>query len=432
MSMLNVINNDFCIGCGGCQLKKNIKTKENKYGQILPDTENPDQDLESSVCPFSDDCLNEFDLMKQRFAQQPSIRFNADIGYYYDLYIGHVLVDNFRTNGTSGGMTKWLLCKLIESKEIDGVIHVVRNKDNSKLFDYGISTSSEEVLEASQSAYYPVNFSEILMRIMKENNNKKYAFVGVPCFCKSILSMKQKYDIIDTKIKYIFGIICGHMKTKNYAKLLSMNTGIEPNLVNYINFRKKTESDKNALDYNFHAKTENYEVIKKSMEIGGNWSVPHLKYKACDYCEDVFAYCADVVLGDAWLPEFIGDPKGNNVCVVRNKNISNIIDKNKIELQISKATEKTIIASQQGSVNHRIKNIGYRLWLSKKNDEWYPKKRAEPKFIEDEKIRSIQDDRIAVREKSHDLFYEACLNNSLNLYHQNIQQYVDKLNSNYL
>lgn len=432
MSMLDVINNNFCIGCGGCQLKKNIKTRENKYGQILPDTDDPDRDLEADVCPFSNDTLNEFDLMQQKFSKEESIKFNEIIGYYQDLFIGHVKVHDFRKNGTSGGMTKWLLCKMMESGEIDGVIHVVRKKDNSELFEYGVSRSVEDILQASQSAYYPVNFAEILEHVLNEKVNQRYAFVGVPCFCKSILSLKQKYPIINIKIKYIFGIICGHMKTKNYAKLLSMNAGIDPDSVDYINFRQKTDADKNALDYNFYAKIEDKEVIKKSMEIGGNWAVPHLKYKACDYCEDVFGYCADVALGDAWIPEFINDPKGNNICIVRNKNICDLIKKYQQELSLQTATEDMIISSQLGSFNHRMKNISYRLWLCKQKGEWYPKKRAKPQFIEDEKIRSIQNDRIEVREKSHDFFYEAYLNQDINLYYKKIAKYVDKLNKNYL
>ena len=48
-----------------------------------------------------------------------------------------------------------------------------------------------------------------------------------------------------------------------------------------------------------------------------------MKYKACDFCEDVFGYCADVVLGDAWLPKYNKDPKGDNVVIVRNEEIQN-------------------------------------------------------------------------------------------------------------
>lgn len=41
-------------------------------------------------------------------------------------------------------------------------------------------------------------------------------------------------------------------------------------------------------------------------------------YKACDFCDDVFAETADIALGDAWLPEYVQDGNGTNVVVTRN------------------------------------------------------------------------------------------------------------------
>ena len=429
--MKEVINNGYCIGCGGCQIKNNIKTKENKYGQFLPDTNDPDNDLESTACPFSNDIVNEFDMMKEKLSKKPNIKFNKLIGYYYDLYAGHVTLPGFRKKGTSGGMTKWLLCKLIQSGEIDGVIHVVRKKDNSQLFEYGISSTVDEILEASQSAYYPLNYSSIMNKILKEKNNKKYAFVGVPCFCKSMASLKNTDPNIANKIKYIIGIVCGHMKTKNFAKLMTWNAGMDPDSATHINFREKTDSDKHALDYNFYASNDKQSVLKNARSIGGSWSIPHLKYKACDYCEDVFGYCADVVMGDAWIPKYVKNPAGTNICIVRNNRIKEILEKYKHEVSLSPLTENEIIASQKGSVSHRIEHIGYRLYLSEQANTWHPKKRAKPEFIKDKRTREIQDLRVKIRQESHEFFYKAYVNNDVDLYYKQLDKYIEKLDSNY-
>lgn len=37
---------------------------------------------------------------------------------------------------------------------------------------------------------------------------------------------------------------------------------------------------------------------------------PVVHPRACNYCDDVFAECADVTCMDAWLPEYSQDHRG--------------------------------------------------------------------------------------------------------------------------
>ena len=224
--MEKIIDNGFCIGCSGCQVQKNIPTKENQYGQFLPNTNDFNQ-LDAQSCPFSDDIKNEIEISKSFYGDDSDINFHNYIGYYRNIYAGFVSVDNFRKDGTSGGFTKWLLCKLLESGEIDGVIHVVRKNDSNELFEYGISTTIKEIKSASQSAYYTTNFSSVLNKVIRENNDKKYAFVGVPCYCKSIASMKINYPKIKIKLNLYLVFFVGIRKSKNYAKLMAWESGVD-------------------------------------------------------------------------------------------------------------------------------------------------------------------------------------------------------------
>ena len=434
--MRDVIDNGFCIGCGGCQVQNNIPTKENQYGQFLPDTNDFNQ-LDAPSCPFSDEIKNEIQISKSFYGDDSDINFHNYIGYYRNIYAGFVSVDNFRKDGTSGGFTKWLLCKLLESGEIDGVIHVVRKDDPNELFEYGISTTVADIKSASQSAYYTTNFSSVLNQVVNEKNDKKYAFVGVPCYCKSISSMKLRYPTVSKKIKYTIALLCGHMKTKNFAKLMAWESGLDPNKLQYVNFRKKTNNDKSALNYNFHAKTDIEESIKPSNGQGsklrgGNWNIPHLKYKACDYCEDVFGYCGDIVSGDAWLPKYMPDIKGTNIIITRNKSLENYIHTYPKELKIEKLNEQQLINSQRGSYSHRLLNLPYRLFLDQKDNKFYPKKMSKPSDkIKNDREGLIQRLRIKIRNESHEVFCEALKKNSLSFYFKKIGNLIKKLNNFY-
>ena len=431
MMIENVIKNGYCLGCGGCQVLNEVTTIEDEFGKYLPNTDNY-QDLDQDSCPMLGETENELQISKRLFANQKNINFEPYIGYFKSIYAGHVLINQFRENGTSGGMTKWFLCKLMQKKLVDGVIHVVRKKSDNKLFDYAISETIAEVREASESAYYTTNFSEVISKILREKNDKKYVFVGVPCYCKSINLLRQKFPELSRKIKIIVGIFCGHMKTKNYAKLMAWESKLNPHEIEYVNFRKKQSDDKDATDYNFHAKTYKFEKItKRKLLSGGDYNIPHLKYKACDYCEDVFGYCADIVFGDAWLEEFRKNNKGSNVVVIRNQEMLDIFMQFKEEIFIKKLSVTELIQSQSSSFSHRVQNLCYRLYLNEKNNEWYPKKMISPKLISNNRNRKIQDLRILIREKSHYAFHEALSKNDLDLYFKKINIYVENLNSQY-
>lgn len=430
MSDLNkVIENGFCIGCGSCQIENNVKTKENDYGMYTIDIEDTGK-LNSKVCPFSNNSKNELDISNLLFKNIKDIKYHKHIGYYLGLFAGYVKDINIRSKATSGGITKWIIHQLLLNKMIDGVIHVVRKNNSETLFEYSIGYTKEDIYNGSQSAYYTTNFSEVINKLLNNNDNKKYAFIGVPCYCKAIRLLCSENKVLENKIKYVIGILCGHMKTKNYAKFMAWESKLNPNELSFVNFRKK--SDTSASDYIFNAIDINKETnIKRAKLSGGNYNIPHMKYKACDFCEDVFGYCADIVLGDAWLPIYRDDPNGTNIVIVRNTDVYNIINNNN-ELVIDNLNESQIIQSQSSSYSHRIEDIGFRLFLEKQNNSWVPNKIAEPiKKLKNCNRENIQKLRMEIREKSHEYFLDALKNNDLNEYLNKINILISTLNSYY-
>ncbi len=426
-----VINNDYCVGCGACQAKKHVPAIENSFGMYIPDINNIDE-LDGKVCPFSGESPNELQLATEIYSNLKVNNYSNFIGHYSDLFAGFVKSGNFRHNGTSGGMTKWLLSKILETGQVDGIIHVVREKNPNCLFKYDISYNIQEIQAASQSAYYTVNFSEVLNKVINDDSKKTYAFVGIPCYCKAIRAMSKQYPTLKNKIKFVFGILCGHMKTKNYAKLMAWEAKLDPNKLEYVNFRKKSEKGKSS-EYLFHGIDHKSEsIVNRNDLLGGNYNIPHLKYKSCDFCEDVFAYCADIVFGDAWLPKYIDDPKGTNIVIVRNPIVGKILDNFKYELHLERLTEDEIIRSQSSSFSHRIEEIGYRIYLNRKNNLWTPPKMSEiKKNLDTPKREKIQKLRTQIREKSHHLFKEAIDRGDINYYVKNIIIPIRSLNALY-
>jgi coenzyme F420 hydrogenase subunit beta len=223
------------------------------------------------------------------------------------------------------------------------------------------------------------------------------------------------------------------MKTKNYAKLLSWEAGLDPNDLRYINFRDKDPNkDKNAADYNFFGNdSQKSRSRKKSSLKAANYNIPHLKFKACDFCEDVFGYCADVVTGDAWINPYVKNPRGTNVLITRNARLHDLILQFRgDQLDLDDISEEQLIESQSSSFSHRIEEIGYRLFKSKKENQWSPNKASSEKRLKENR-ESIQNLREEIREKSHKYFKEALDNNDLASYFNEVNPLVEKLNSFY-
>ena len=245
------------------------------------------------------------------------------------LYAGHVSEGQYRENASSGGMGTWIFKELFERDLIDGVIHVKENQDknSSVLFKYDISRSIEEIKAGSKTKYYPVEFSEVL-KLVKEVPGR-YAIIGIPSFIMAIRLLAEKDDLIKERVKFTIGLICGHQKSSKFSEALGWQVGIKPGNMKHINFRKKL-LDKPANNYGVEISGlidgQEVTIVKSTKELlGQNWGQGYFKTHASDYTDDVMNETADVTLGDAWLPEYTKDSKGNNVVVVRNPVINDLI-----------------------------------------------------------------------------------------------------------
>jgi len=143
------------------------------------------------------------------------------------------------------------------------------------------------------------------------------------------------------------------------------------------------------------------------------------KYKACDFCDDVFAETADVVLGDAWLPEYVDDSDGTNVVVTRNANIQQIIVDAMSDgrLDFKELGVEKAIQSQDAGLRHRKVAIGYRLHREKIAHSWVPNKRTSPtNTLKPRYEMKRQRLRSELRDLSHQSFLAAKSANDLSIY----------------
>ncbi|MCF2917999.1 Coenzyme F420 hydrogenase/dehydrogenase, beta subunit C-terminal domain [Pseudoalteromonas sp. Cn5-37] len=375
MSIEKAIENGFCVGCGVCKLalNNNIKISINEEGFYSANTRNGEKlNLASKLCPFSNDSQNETEL-GDKIYEDAKLKIDSRVGYYSNVYAGSVKDIKNKENSSSGGLTSWFIRKLLENKEVDAVIHVGQSESDSSLFEYKITESIEgvELKGNKKSRYYPVSLESIVDII--DSSEKKYVFVGIPCFVKAV-RLAQTAGYLKN-IKFCLSLLCGHMKSSAFAENLAWQVGVNPKNLREIDFRVKSP-DLNANNYLIEVISDDERrVLERNFKLfGSDWGYGFFKHKACDFCDDLAGELADVTFGDAWLPKYIEDYQGTNIVVSRNNIFDSYLLKYSDELFIDTLNVDDFFDSQAANYRHRRDGLKTRI---DKTPGWHPNKRLE-------------------------------------------------------
>ena len=439
-----VINQGYCIGCGACAAVKKspMKIELNNYGMYqatfnsLVDNPGIDSSIDK-VCPFSESSLNEDIIGQQLFSK--NCKHDPKIGYYLNTFAGYVNEGNFRSSGSSGGIGNWVLTRLLEKDLVDYVIHIHSQSPTESdpiLFKYSVSSTKEQVFLGSKTRYYPVEMSGVLKTI--QDCPGRYAIIGVPCFIKAVRLLMNQDEILNERIKFCVGLICGHLKSTQFAEMFAWQLGIKPGTIEKIDFRKKFPGT-SANGYGVEITGEENEGLTTKLSppvnqmFGTNWGLGFFKYKACDYCDDITAETADLTVGDAWLPQYVKDHRGTNVVVVRNEILAEILFEGVQEqsLHLDSITPQDVIQSQDANYRHRRAGLAYRLYLAEKKGEWHPHKRVRSSSSMLPSIQKRFVLRMELADKSHTFFQEALVSGSFSYFVEKMTPLIESYQNTY-
>jgi len=398
-------------------VESRIQVKMNNKGLYEEVVNAPDSfslnSLVEKVSPHLNSVVNESVIAKDLYSEVDEINYDERIGYYKSLFVGHVVEGDYRKKASSGGMGTWIFKELLEKKIIDGVIHVKKNTDATSpiLFKYEVSRTIEEIQAGAKTKYYPVELSRVL-ELIKQNEGK-YAVVGIPSFIKAVRLLSLHDHIIKERIVLTVGLICGHQKSSKFAEFMGWQVGINPGDLKEIDFRYKLDNcpaDSYAIKMIGEINGESKTIIRPKDELKGqNWGLGYFKALSSDFTDDVFNETADIVVGDAWLPEYTEDSEGNNIIIVRNPTIDKLLTDAMQEkkLSMNEVGVQKIFDSQASHYRHTHDELAYRMHMGKMKRNWYPKNRV----LESNDISffraKVQNIRMEISIKSHLLYEKA-------------------------
>jgi coenzyme F420 hydrogenase subunit beta len=386
-----VVSSGLCVGCGVCAGVcpfDVLKMQFNEYGEyVCVERSNdcqPTCNLCIQVCPFLDRDDDETTLAREMFAQVPGIQYRVEVGYYLDCYMGHVDANAYRLCRSSGGLTTWLLQRLLVEQVVDRIVCVVPAKTPEALHQFAIIDNPERLLQASRSCYYPVEMESVLREIRK--TNARYAVTGLPCFVKGLRLAMRKSRLLRERITTLVGLVCGQLKSKFFVEYVAALGGGDASALTDVRFRIK-DPHRSATDYGLKFEWRGRDdkirnsVVFWTEGMQQAWTYDYFRLNACCFCDDVFAETADVVLMDAWLPECKRDSLGCNLVVNRSPVLKEIWDAGASsgELHLESIDVNRIVESQRGQLWDKRQGMQYRSVLAGRKRRRVPKKRWEPR-----------------------------------------------------
>lgn len=416
----HIVDENYCTGCGACVAHQEYSGNEaemtlTKFGELHPMSENREKLFDSieKVCPFSSKSLNETQISNYEYENSEAI-YHEVIGYYTGIYAGFSKNALTRYSGSGGGLLTEFLAHLLKTKIVDYVVHVGPVLGSAN-FEYKISKSISELKENSKSHYHPTSMEKVISKI--NDLGGTYVIVGVPCFIRAFYNLITVSKI--TKPVYRVGIVCGHLKNKQFTEMIMKRVGAENDQIKKVNFRI-TDQKARSNEYRMGVELNDGRIKSKSVQLipGSNWGEGSFKLKGCDFCDDVFNECADVVFGDAWIEPYIKEGNGANIVVVRKKEIDKMLSdlQTSDRIVVNDLPYQRALKAQDATIRHRRVALKYRIDKRTLNNQWVPKKREfknEDYAVLNSESKKIFDQRERLSEESKKVYSST---NSLLIY----------------
>ncbi|MBF0413348.1 MAG: Coenzyme F420 hydrogenase/dehydrogenase, beta subunit C-terminal domain [Desulfamplus sp.] len=379
-----IVQHNLCVGCGVCTAicpQKILYIRFSEHGEYLADITEQRKcgdkcSLCLSVCPFSDSSPNESEITNSIFMQIPNINYDSLIGFYLKTLVGSILNEDKRIESTSGGLATWIQEKLLLSGAVDAVINV--QPDTDLLFSYKICNTADEIKTGARSCYYPVELSKLLDTII--HSNKRFAIIALPCVCKAIRNLQQKMPYCRKNIPFILGLTCGHNVSKGLIESVCARFGGNPHNITSVKFRKKdpmryTSDFGIEIKYASTAGDEHSFTTHWTDGYGKYWTNRLFALHACNFCDDIYAECADASFMDAWLSRYKEDWRGHTIMVSRSEKINKLIEQYKEEISQTPISIKEVIQSQYSNLIFKRYKLKQRIKYLKGTGLRIPQKR---------------------------------------------------------
>lgn len=296
-----IVENGLCIGCGLCQSvagRDRVRVVMTDDGRERPialaplDRKTLDRIFE--ICPgvrieglttpvganFHDDPMwGRYAFLKRGYAGDPEIRFK----------------------GATGGVLTALAIHLLETKQVDFILHVTPSETHPMRTRAHISRTRADVMRGIASRYGPAAPLVDLLACLDEG--RPFAVVAKPCDLAGVRNLARLDPRVDSLIRFRLTMVCGGASEFGFSTDIVRSCGLEERDVTLMRYRGYGCPGPTRIEArDGRAFERSYDEVWQSED---KWRIQ----SRCKLCPEALGEFADVVALDVW-PN--ADPQGED------------------------------------------------------------------------------------------------------------------------
>lgn len=193
---------------------------------------------------------------------------------------------------SAGGGTSALGIHLLESREVDFILHVRASRAAPMRSEAQVSVTKADVLEGAGSRYGPaaplVDFMQLLDR------GRPFAVIGKPCDISAIQNLERLDPRIDALVRYRIAIVCGGASAFGLSLDLVERFGVREPEVSLLRYRGYGNPGRTRVETRDGRAFEvTYNDLWADEE---KWRI----FFRCKICGDAVGEAADIAISDTW------------------------------------------------------------------------------------------------------------------------------------
>lgn len=311
----DVVTRQLCSGCGAC-------------AYIDPDAIEMVDDLDHGRRPLRKSSSRNSLLEKEALNVCPGVGLEHTFerketsfiqsltpgwGPVLEVWEGFATDEAIRFSGSSGGAASAISLACIEKGKMHGVLHIKARADAPIFNETVLSTSLDEILNATGSRYAPASPCDGLQLI--EEAPAACVFIGKPCDVAAANSAAKLRPKLSEKLGLTIAFFCAGTPTTNATINLLKRMGIEdPASVKDLRYRGNGWPGEATAKY-----LKNGIIETRSLSYEESWGevLTNDKQWRCHVCADHTGEFADIAVGDPWYRKVKSHDPGRSLIIVR-------------------------------------------------------------------------------------------------------------------
>jgi coenzyme F420 hydrogenase subunit beta len=310
-----VVRSGLCTGCGICESvagRDAVEMRLSPIGQLRPLVKHPlpkaVEQRALALCPG---------VEVVGPTSQPGIDMSPVWGPIASLQRGWSADPDVRWRAAAGGAMTALGLYLLESGQVDAILHVRANESDPTRTDAQVSRTREEVIGGSQSRYGPAAPLVHVHRLL--DDGVRFAVLAKPCDISAVRALQRTDVRARDQIRACVTLFCGGVPSLRMADAIVRHHGVTPDEVTLFRFRgegwpgplRTGTADGSTYDISYD---------DAWYDASATWTYD-MQFR-CKVCPDAIGEVADVSCPDGWVmeggkPLHDEGPDGVNLVIAR-------------------------------------------------------------------------------------------------------------------